>query len=99
MAMNEAEATLDEFISKMQPEEIRNLRKRLTKALRKAPGKGRIISGYIPEQYIPYLPLVVDYCFQRGYIKKKTDYALTSFAITNLIYNITTKIREEAAIK
>ncbi len=97
---------LPEEIKKMSTREFRQLVRQMSReeldALRRMIyqetflKKGVRMAGMIDHNTAQYVPVVLDWCVDRGLIKKKSKYALTSYAVKNFIGAVLERIKSEA---
>jgi hypothetical protein len=83
---------LRESTKEATPEEIDRIRATLYNAKRAA--KGLRFHGYIPNEFLPYKKLVLDYLVDNGLIKKPSMYALASFATRSLFISVLKQIKK-----
>lgn len=91
------ENNLIEILRHMSPENLTELQQavRAEKKKRIKP-RGKFVTGYISKNDLPVIDIVMDWLFERGYLKKRTFYNLTSFALTLTINEVRGKIKREA---
>ena len=92
MIREETIEALREDVKTASLEEIKKVRLLLYKATRRR--KGKYFTGYLHGEYYEYAPIVIDYLYENGLIKKRSLYALVSFAAENLIATVVKTIKQ-----
>jgi len=87
---------IKEDVREMSEKELTELQHavRLEKQ-RKYKKKGAQFCGYIDEEYKEFVPIVMDYLMDKGFITKKTMYNLSSMAIRQVIDTVRMEIRKD----
>lgn len=85
-------------IREMGDDEFAELKDAIRKVSKARPYKppGMRIVGYLPNSYKQYLEPCIDYAYEQGYIKKKSPFSFTSWAVKQMITTIIHEIQKNA---
>ncbi len=92
MLTDEQKELIHELTKSLDKEGLKQMRMIIHRETRKR--KGKFVGAYIHGEFIPYLDIVKDYLYENGYIKHKSNHALTSFATETLIKNVIMSIKK-----
>ncbi len=53
------------------------------------------MTAYLPNEYAPKKQIVIDYLYDQGLLKRKSDYAFASFCVKTLISNVIDTIKKQ----
>ena len=87
--------TEEDLLIEADSELLRKLHKKVSKIRRKKREiGGKQVSIYIQKDNLKYLPILIDYYYDQGLIKSKTEYAFCSYIVNECIKSIVQALKE-----